>query len=322
MNIGNVTIQGLCGLSPMAGISDVTYRGICNRMGAGLTVTEMVSCEGLYYNPARAADLREIDAGEHPVAIQFFGHKPGQMAEMAARYSAGFDLVDLNMGCPAPKVVRGGSGSALMRTPDLAADIVRQVVRAVPQPVTVKIRAGWADNSRNAVDFALRMQDAEASALCIHGRTREQYYGGQADWDLIGEVCQALDIPVMGNGDVTTPEEAVAMQRHTGCDLVMIGRGAQGNPWIFSRTRAYLQTGRLPPPPTPAERLAMAREHAVLMCRRRGERLAVPALRKHMAWYLKGLREANAARRAINEAVTLEGLLQALDAVEHEATSP
>ena len=303
MNIGNVTIQGLCGLSPIAGISDVTYRGICNRMGAGLTVTEMVSCEGLYYNPTRAADLREIDAGEHPVAIQFFGHNPGQMAEMAARYSAGFDLVDLNMGCPAPKVVRGGSGSALMR-------------------VTVKIRAGWADNSRNAVDFALRMQDAGASALCIHGRTREQYYGGQADWDLIGEVCQALDIPVMGNGDVTTPEEAVAMQRHTGCGFVMIGRGAQGNPWIFSRTRAYLQTGRLPSPPTPAERLAMAREHAVLMCRRRGERLAVPALRKHMAWYLKGLREANAARRAINEAVTLEGLLQALDAVEYEATGP
>lgn len=320
MRIGSVEIPGLCGLAPMAGISDVTYRGICSRMGAGLTVTEMVSCEGLYYNADRASDLREMDCGERPVAIQFFGHRPEQMAQMAARYSRGFDLVDLNMGCPAPKVVRSGSGSALMRLPDLAEDIVRQVVRAVEQPVTVKIRAGWAANSRNAVEFALRMQDAGAQGLCIHGRTREEFYHGHADWDVIGEVCQALDIPVMGNGDVTTPEEAVQMQRHTDCAFVLIGRGAQGNPWIFSRVKAWLATGILPPPPTPEQRVQMAQEHARLMCERRGERLAVPALRKHMAWYLKGLRDANTARRSINEATTLQGLLQALDRMDLEDT--
>lgn len=291
-------------LGPMAGITEAPYRGICKRFGAGLTYTEMVSAKGLHYNAdaPMARELLTFDPAEVPAAVQIFGSEPEFMAEAAALIArrSGCDLaaIDINMGCPVTKVVSRGEGSALMRTPELAAEIVSAVTEAVPVPVTVKFRKGWDLTSVNAVQFAERMQLAGAAAVCVHGRARSQFYSGHADWDVIRDVKSAVDIPVIGSGDVRTPDDVRAMLEHTGADAVMIARGAQGCPWIFAQARSLLDTGVASEPPAPVERIDIALEHAAKLVAFAGDH-AFTRMRKHVAWYVHGLPLATKLREKV-----------------------
>lgn len=300
-------------LAPMSGVTEAPFRAICKRMGAGLTYTEMVSAKGLHYNPdARGAvELLTIDAGEIPCGVQLFGADPEMMAQQAARIAserAGeVGLIDINMGCPVSKVVAKGEGSALMRDPARAAEVVSAVVSAVDVPVTVKFRSGWDASTVNAADFARAMEAAGASALAVHGRTREQFYHGRADWGVIAAVKQAVSVPVAGSGDVFTPADAVRMIEQTGVDAVMVARGARGNPWIFSRFRGLRESGTEPPPPTHCERIEMAREHAAALRGYAGERSFV-RMRKHVAWYVAEMPGAAAVRVRVNECRAYEEL--------------
>ena len=287
MQIGNIAIPQGALMAPMAGVTDKPFRQIVKRMGAAMTCTEMVSAKGLYYNAQRGQPLRALSPIERPVAIQFFGDEPQVVADMARRYASEFDIIDINMGCPAPL------------EPERAEGMVRQIVRQVAQPVTVKFRKGWDDDHVNAVDFARRMEDAGAAAITIHGRTRQAFYSGEADWEIIARVKQAVSIPVIGNGDIFTASQALERMRESGVDAVMVARGAQGNPWIFRDILALLRGDPLPPPPSGAEKLAVALEHARMLCELRGERVAIPALRKHMCSYLKGTPGVGAAREAV-----------------------
>jgi len=273
-------------LAPMAGVTDGIFRRICHEQGAELTCTEMISAQGLLYQPDRAANLRETFPGEGPVLLQLFGRDPEILARMAGEYGAGYAGVDLNMGCPAPKITKDGQGCALMLEPELAERIVRAA--SAQAAVSVKMRLGWDAGHINAVDFALRMQDAGASFLTVHGRTKEQQYSGKADWDSIAQVKASVSIPVIGNGDVFSAGDAQRMHAYTACDGVMAGRGALGNPWLFGEIQAVFHE-RIYTPPTLRERADMALRHAREMCLWRGERQAVPLLRKHMAWYVKGV---------------------------------
>lgn len=275
------------GLAPMAGVTDAVFRRICQDMGADLTVTEMVSAQGLFYNPERSSSLMELFPGEERVCLQLFGRMPEVVADMAEKYQEPYFSIDINMGCPAPKITKAGQGSALLREPELAREIVHTIVSRVKKPVSVKMRLGWEDAS-GAVDFAKRMEDAGASFLTVHGRTREQQYSGAADWDAIAAINEAVSIPVLANGDVFSAEDAKAALSITGCAGVMIGRGSQGNPWLFSRIRDALE-GREPHEPTRQEIASVALRHAREMCAWRGERWAVPLLRKHIAWYIRGI---------------------------------
>jgi len=281
-------------LGPMAGVAEAPFRGICKRMGATLTYTEMISAKGLHYNPDSrvSRELLTFDPAEVPCGVQLFGSDPAIMADRAAwvcaEYGNEVALIDINMGCPVTKVVSSGEGSALMRTPQLAAEIVSRVVGAVPVPVTVKFRTGWDASSINAVEFACAMEAAGAAALCVHGRTRQQFYHGVADWDTIAEVVRAVRVPVIGSGDVFSAEDARSMLERTGVDAVMVARGAQGNPWIFREARALLDRGETLPPPTPFERVDMAREHAHALVAFAGEN-AVTRMRKHIGWYIVGM---------------------------------
>lgn len=299
MQIGNVSIPQGALMAPMAGVTDKPFRQIVKRMGAAMTCTEMVSAKGLYYNAQRGQPLRALSPIERPVAIQFFGDEPQMIADMARRYAPMFDIIDINMGCPAPKIVRNGQGSALMLEPERAEGMIRLLVRQVEQPVTVKFRKGWDDDHVNAVDFARRMEDAGAAAITVHGRTRQAFYSGEADWEIIARVKQAVSIPVIGNGDIFTAPQALERMRQSGVDGVMVARGAQGNPWIFRDILALLQGRPLPPAPSGAEKLSVALEHAQMLCKLRGERVAIPALRKHMCSYLKGTHGVGAAREAV-----------------------
>jgi len=302
----------------MAGVTEAPFRGICKRMGATLTYTEMVSAKGLHYNPdSRAsAALLTFSAEETPCAVQLFGSEPEMMAEQAARLVAKHGekiaLIDINMGCPVSKVVAKGEGSALMRDPEKAAQVVSAVAQAVPVPVTVKFRRGWDLESANAVEFALAMQDAGASAVAVHGRTRSEFYRGKADWSCIARVKAAVTIPVLGSGDVLSASDCVRMFDETGVDAVMVARGAQGNPWIFREARALIDHGVVRERPTPAERLAVAREHARALVEAGGER-AVVRMRKHLGWYLSEMPAATRARARINECSTYAEIEALLD---------
>lgn len=292
-------------LGPMAGITEAPFRGICKRLGATLTYTEMISALGLHYNPdaAISRELLTFSAEEVPCAVQLFGADPRIMADQAAgiieRYGDDVALIDLNMGCPVSKVVCKGGGAALMRTPEQASAIVREVSSACERPVTVKFRSGWDAGTRNALGFARAMEAAGAAALCIHGRVRSQFYKGAADWETIGDVARAVSVPVIGSGDVFSARDACAMLERTGVQAVMVARGAQGNPWIFREARALIDTGTHVDPPTAFERIDMALEHASDLVEFGGER-AIVRIRKHVAWYIHEMPGATRMRERVN----------------------
>ena len=311
--IGNVPIQGKAILAPMAGVSDIAYRLLAKEHGASMVCTEMVSAMGIKYKNERTHELLRMEAVEHPVSMQIFGSNPEAIALGAKVVAdAGADIVDINMGCPVKKVVSSGDGSALMKTPDLAARVAEAAVKAVDVPVTVKMRIGWDDDHINVVDFAKRIESTGVAAVAVHGRTREQMYMGRADWSYIKAVKDSLSIPVIGNGDVWTPEDALRMMQETGCDAVMIGRGAQGNPWIFERTNHYLRTGELRPEPTYLERLDMLLKHFELLCRYKGAALGVREIRTHAGWYMRGMPEATYWRNRVNTIHTVESFKKEL----------
>lgn len=315
-DIRTVLRPGTVVLGPMAGVTEAPFRGICKRMGAGLTYTEMISAKGLHYNPDAAVSraLLTFDPAEIPCAVQLFGSEPALMADRAAwvlaEYGDDVACIDINMGCPVTKIVSNGEGSALMRTPELAAEIVAHVAGAVPVPVTVKFRAGWDAGSVNAVEFALQMEAAGAAAVCVHGRTRQQFYHGTADWGVIAAVKAAVGVPVIGSGDVSSAADALAMFDRTGVDAVMVARGAQGNPWIFREARALIDRGETLGPPAALERVDMAREHARALVAFAGEH-AVTRMRKHVGWYITGMPGASRLREQVNY-VTSSAALDAL----------
>lgn len=306
----NTLSQHRYGLAPMAGVTDVAFRAICKGFGCGLTYTEMVSAKGLHYGGERTARLLEAHPSEGPFGIQLFGSEPALLADTVKRLqdeAVGITLFDINMGCPAPKITGNGEGSALMKDIPLAARIVEAMALASELPVTVKFRAGWDGRSVNAVEFARAMEQSGAAGVCVHGRTRMQFYSGKADWGIIAEVKAAVDIPVLGNGDVFSARDALVMREATGCDGVLVARGAQGNPWIFREIAHLEATGEPLPPPSGIERLDMALKHAKDLAELRGEHAAVE-MRKHIAWYVKGLPGASAFRERVNHTVGLRAL--------------
>jgi len=313
MRIGPVLLANPVISAPMAGITDKAYRILAREAGCGLVCTEMVSDQALLYGNPKTCSLLNITGETGPVSVQIFGSNPAYMAAAAEIVeSRGADIIDINMGCPTPKIVKNGEGAALMRDPEKAAGIVRAVVERVKVPVTVKMRKGWDEESVNAVELARLVVDAGAAALTVHGRTRSQFYTGKADWGIIAAVKKAVNVPVIGNGDIWQPQDALSMMEQTGCDGVMIGRAALGNPWIFSRTVHFLKTGELLPGPTPEERIRMALRHLSLLVENKGEAVAVREMRKHAAWYTRGLRGAAKARERINKAVSIEELQKIL----------
>ena len=309
LRIGNVTFDNNLILAPMAGVTDLPFRFLCREQGCGLSVTEMVSAKAILYKNKNTNELLSVSDQEGPVSVQLFGSDPDIMANMAAAIeSRPFALIDVNMGCPVPKIVNNGEGSALMKDIKLAEKILTAMVKAVKKPVTVKFRKGFTEEDCNAVEFARMAESSGVAAIAIHGRTREQYYSGTADWDIIRQVKEAVSIPVIGNGDVFEPEDAKALIDQTGCDGVMIARGAKGNPWIFSRTLHYLETGELLQPPTPAEISEMILRHGAMQAEHKGETVAMREMRKHMAWYTGGLPHSAKLRNDINQVETMEEL--------------
>ena len=295
MKIGNIELASPLALAPMAGVTDLAFRKICRGLGAALTVTEMISSRALVYQDGKTNRLLELSEGEHPCAAQIFGNDPAVMAEASrlALERSGADIIDINMGCPTPKIVSNGDGCALMRTPELAGEIISAVARAVNAPVTVKFRIGWDRSCVNAVEFAKIAEASGAAMVCVHGRTRVQMYSGRADWDVIRDVVDAVKIPVMANGDVFSAEDALRAIRYTGAAGVMIGRAAFGNPWVFAQVRAALEGRDIPPLPPLRERLETAHTQFKLAAEQKGERVAALEARKYYAWYLKGVRNAN-----------------------------
>ena len=309
LKIGNVELENRYILGPMAGVTDLPFRLLCKEQGAGLLCMEMVSAKAIYYNNRNTESLLEIHPDETPVSLQLFGSDPKIMSEMAKRIEERpFAILDVNMGCPVPKVVRNGEGSALMKEPKLAYEIVSALVKAIDKPVTVKIRKGFDDDHVNAVEIAKIIEEAGAAAVAVHGRTREQYYSGKADWDIIRQVKEAVSIPVIGNGDVTSPQKADELVRQTGCDGIMIARGAEGNPWIFSEMIHWEETGELPPRPDKDEIREMMLKHARLQLKYKGEFCGIREMRKHVAWYTKGLKGAARLREKVNAVESLEEL--------------
>lgn len=315
LQIGNVKLDNPYILAPMAGVTDLPFRLLCKEQGAGLLCMEMISAKALLYKNKNTRALLSIDKREYPVSLQLFGSDPDIISQMAHEIEElPFQILDLNMGCPVPKVVRNGEGSALMKEPKLVYEIVSKTVKAIQKPVTVKIRKGFDDDHVNAVEIAKIAEEAGASAVAVHGRTREQYYSGKADWDIIRQVKEAVKIPVIGNGDVVSGESALKMFEETGCDGIMVGRGAQGNPWIFSRLNAYDKTGVMPPGPTPSELKKTMLRHARLQIEFKGDYLGIREMRKHVAWYTKGLKGSAKLRDEINQVESYEELEQLLDA--------
>ena len=314
LKIGNVELENNLILAPMAGVTDLPYRLICRSMGCGMVVTEMVSAKAILYKNKNTKTLLEVLPQERPAAVQLFGSDPDILGEIAAQIEDGpYDMIDFNMGCPVPKIVGNVEGSALMREPKKVEQILSSMVRHVKKPVTVKFRKGFNDTSVNAVEIAKIAESCGVAAVAVHGRTREQYYSGKADWEIIRQVKEAVKIPVIGNGDVFQPEDAEAMLKQTGCDGVMIGRGAKGNPWIFSRTQHYLETGEILPGPSVAEIRDMILHHGSLLSQYKGEKMAMREMRKHMAWYTAGLPHSAALRNEINQIETLDEMKQLLE---------
>lgn len=301
MKIDNVILDNPVFLAPMAGVTDLSFRLICKEMGCGMVYMEMVSSKGLYYEDRKTEGLLKIHPEEKPVALQIFGSDPNIMSKAAYMLNNRENaILDINMGCPTPKIVKNGDGSALMKDVKLAGEIVKAVVKESVKPVTVKIRKGWDENSVNAVELAKIIEENGAKAIAVHGRTREQFYSGKADWDIIRRVKEAVTIPVIGNGDVFTVEDGINLLEATKCDGIMIGRGSQGNPWLFKRLVQYMKTGELTSEPTAKERILMALKHMDLVITHKSEYIGIKEMRKHIAWYLKGLKGTASLRNKIN----------------------
>lgn len=312
MRIGDIETQNNIFLAPMAGITDIAFRRICKRFGCGLVYTEMVSAKGMYYKSENTAALTQIDEEERPVAVQIFGSDPDIMAYAAEQLEkGGADIIDINMGCPTPKIVNNGDGCALMKNPDLIGKIIDTVVKTVNIPVTVKIRKGWDERSANAIEIASIAQYEGVKAITIHGRTREQFYSGKADWEIIRKVKKEVKIPVIGNGDILTPQDAKNMMEETGCDGIMIGRGAQGNPWIFNRTLEYLKNGEILNEPSAEEKVNMILEHMDKLIELKGEYIGIKEMRKHIVWYLKGLPNSSKLKNQVFN-ITQRGKIEEL----------
>lgn len=306
LKIGSVELPNQVILAPMAGVSDLPFRLLCREQGAGLVCMEMVSAKAIAYHNRNTEKLMETAEGEHPVSLQLFGSEPDLMAEIAAQIEERpFDILDINMGCPVPKIVGNGEGSALMKNPKLIEEIITKVSRAIKKPLTVKFRKGFDDDHVNAVEIAKIAEVSGAAAVAVHGRTREQYYSGTADWEIIRQVKEAVSIPVIGNGDVDSPEKAKALLTETGCDGVMIGRAARGNPWIFDQVSAYLETGVVPPKPSIGEVKAMMLRHARMQVECKGDYTGIREMRKHISWYTSGLPRSAKLRARINSVESL-----------------
>ena len=317
LQIGNVNLQNNVILAPMAGVTDLPFRLLCREQGVGLLCMEMVSAKAIYYHNKNTEELMRIEPEENPVSLQLFGSDPYIMSEMAKRIEEKpFDILDVNMGCQVPKVVNNGEGSALMKNPALVRDIVSAMAKAIKKPLTVKIRKGFDEETVNAVEIAKIIEDSGAAAIVVHGRTRQQYYSGKADWDIIRQVKDAVSIPVIGNGDVDSPESAERMIRETGCDGIMVGRAAQGNPWIFRQITHYLDTGELLPRPELSQVKQMILRHAQLQLQYKGEYTGIREMRKHVAWYTAGYPHSAKLRAAVNEIETMEQLLRMIEAWE------
>ena len=314
MKIGNVELENNIFLAPMAGVTDLPFRILCKEMGCGLVYSEMVSAKGILYNNENTKKLLTVEQKERPAAVQLFGSQPEIMAAMAKKIeNYDIDIIDVNMGCPAPKIVKNGEGSALTKNPKLVGEIVKAMVTAQKKPVTIKFRKGFDEEHINAVEIAKIAEQNGAAAVAVHGRTREQYYSGKADWDIIKAVKEAVSIPVIGNGDVFTPQDAKNMLEYTKCDAIMIGRAAQGNPWIFQRINHYINTGEMLPEVTTEQKVEKALRHARMLIEYKGEYIGVREMRKHISWYMKGIKGAAEHREKINRANSyneIEQLLQ------------
>lgn len=317
MKIGNVEINGYAALAPMAGVSDRAFRELCVDFGAGYVVGEMVSSKGITYHNDKSIELLALSEKERPAAVQLFGYEPQIMAEaakIAMKYDP--DIIDINMGCPAPKIAMNGSGSALMKNPPLCGEIVSAVKNAVSVPVTVKIRKGWDKHSINAVEVAQICEQAGADAITVHGRTREQQYMPPADWEIIRQVKKAVNIPVIGNGDITTAVQAAQMFEQTNCDLVMIGRGALGNPWIFKEISMLIGHDRPTLPVSTAEKISVMLRHVQKLCEYKGEYVGMREARKHAGWYFKGMRDAASLRRKAGSIEKFDDLVELCKSIE------
>lgn len=318
-NIGDINISGRLILGPMAGITDLPFRLLCKEQGANLLYTEMISAKGIYYNNKNTEKLLQIDENEHPITVQLFGSEPELMASIAAKIcNRDFDILDINMGCPVPKVVNNGEGCALMKDIELSAKIIKSVSSEISKPVTVKIRKGFDDNTINAVEFAKMAQENGAKAVAVHGRTRKQYYSGKADWNIIKQVKEAVNIPVIASGDIFTPEDAARCLKETNCDGLMIARGARGKPWIFRQIKSFLETKKKLPEPSIEEVIAMILRHAKMLMDFKGEVIAMREMRKHITWYTVGYKNSASMRRMANNIETYVQLEEFCKIVERK----
>jgi len=314
VKIGNILLENNIFLAPMAGVTDLAFRTICKEMGAGLVYTEMVSSKGLYYGDVKTKGIADVNEEERPVAIQIFGSDADIMSYVVKEkinLRNDIDIIDINMGCPAPKIVKNGDGSALLKVPSLIRKIVREVVKVSTKPVTVKIRKGWNASNINAVEIAKIVEEEGAKAITIHGRTRDMFYSGEADWDVIKDVKENVSIPVIGNGDIFTAEDGIRMLEYTNCDAIMIGRGARGNPWIFKNILELIE-GKEIMYPTNEEKIKKVVKHLELLCSIKGEHIGVREMRKHINWYIKGMKNSSQLKNQINTIETKEEMIKTL----------